>query len=74
MAAADRSVDVTSLLQAWREGDPAALEQLMPVVYGELRQLARAPAFARREPSFLVYWASLPPSPGGSLFFAEANG
>jgi RNA polymerase sigma factor (TIGR02999 family) len=40
MAAADRPADVTSLLHAWRDGDPAALDRLMPVVYGELRRLA----------------------------------
>lgn len=32
--------NVTQLLLAWREGDPAALAELMPLVYGELRQLA----------------------------------
>jgi RNA polymerase sigma factor (TIGR02999 family) len=34
-------VEVTQLLQAWGEGDRAALDQLMPVVYSELRQLAQ---------------------------------
>ncbi|RPJ87589.1 MAG: sigma-70 family RNA polymerase sigma factor [Acidobacteria bacterium] len=32
--------DVTLLLQAWRGGDAAALERLMPVVYQELHRLA----------------------------------
>jgi len=32
---------VTSLLRAWTNGDPAALEQLIPIVDGELRKLAR---------------------------------
>lgn len=32
--------DVTVLLARWREGDEAALEELVPVVYGELRALA----------------------------------
>ncbi len=32
--------DVTRLLHAWREGDPAALERLTPLVYQELRRLA----------------------------------
>ena len=36
------SQEITQLLLAWREGDPAALEQLMPLVYNELRRLARA--------------------------------
>ena len=31
---------VTQLLSAWRAGDERALEQLMPLVYGELRRLA----------------------------------
>ena len=32
---------VTELLVAWGEGDKAALDELMPVVYEELRRLAR---------------------------------
>jgi RNA polymerase sigma factor (TIGR02999 family) len=35
------SHEVTQLLLAWSEGDPAALEQLMPLVYAELRRLAK---------------------------------
>ena len=31
---------VTGLLQAWRGGDQAALDQLVPVIYAELRRLA----------------------------------
>ena len=37
----NRSPDVTGLLHAWREGDDAALGRLLPVVEGELRQIAR---------------------------------
>ncbi len=33
--------DVTVLLREWSEGDPAALEGLMPLVLDDLRQLAR---------------------------------
>lgn len=33
---------VTELLIAWSGGDDAALEQLMPLVYGELRRLAHS--------------------------------
>lgn len=33
--------DVTQLLLDWRDGDASALEQLMPLVYDELRRLAR---------------------------------
>jgi RNA polymerase sigma factor (TIGR02999 family) len=32
---------VTDLLLAWRDGDQAALDQLMPAVHQELRRLAR---------------------------------
>ncbi len=32
--------EVTQLLQAWCGGDQKALEELMPLVYGELRRLA----------------------------------
>ena len=35
------SPPVTQLLQAWSAGDGQALERLVPVVYGELRQLAQ---------------------------------
>ena len=33
--------DVSNLLRAWSEGDSAALDQLTPIVYDELRRLAR---------------------------------
>ena len=33
--------EVTLLLQAWSKGDRASLDQLMPVVYNELRNIAR---------------------------------
>jgi RNA polymerase sigma-70 factor, ECF subfamily len=32
--------EVSVLLQAWRDGDKAALDRLIPVVYSELRRLA----------------------------------
>ncbi|MBI4474413.1 MAG: sigma-70 family RNA polymerase sigma factor [Acidobacteria bacterium] len=35
------SPDVTQLLLAWNSGDRAALDNLMPIVYEELRRLAR---------------------------------
>jgi len=35
------SADVTQLLLAWNQGDRAALDKLMPIVYDELRRLAR---------------------------------
>ena len=35
------SRDITGLLRAWSNGDPQAFEQLTPVVYDELRGIAR---------------------------------
>ena len=35
------SHEVTQLLLAWSEGDEAALEKLMPLVYAELHRLAK---------------------------------
>ena len=32
--------EITSLVTAWRGGDQAALDRLMPLVYDELRRLA----------------------------------
>ncbi len=33
---------ITSLLQRWRQGDKAAIDYILPIVYDELRRLARA--------------------------------
>lgn len=33
--------DITALLRRWEEGDASALDQLMPLMYDRLRQLAR---------------------------------
>ncbi len=41
------ALDVTRVLNTWRAGDPAAVAQLMPLVYEELRRLARN--YLRRE-------------------------
>ena len=41
------NADVTQLLVSWSNGNQAALEQLMPLVYGELHRLASA--YLRRE-------------------------
>ena len=35
------SKDVTQLLIAWGSGDPKALDELMPLVYNDLRRLAK---------------------------------
>jgi RNA polymerase sigma factor (TIGR02999 family) len=39
--------DVSALLRAWSDGDPRALAELTPIVYGELRRLAHH--YMRRE-------------------------
>jgi DNA-directed RNA polymerase specialized sigma24 family protein len=41
--------EITRLLQAWGRGDAAARDELIPVVYGELRR--RAAAHLRHERS-----------------------
>jgi RNA polymerase sigma factor (TIGR02999 family) len=40
--------NVTALLQAWQNGDANALERLLPLVYDELRRVARARLRAER--------------------------
>lgn len=42
-------MEVTELLVRWSEGDQAALDALMPVVYDELRRMANR--YVRREPA-----------------------
>jgi len=42
-----RSADVTDILRAWSAGDRHALDRLTPIVYEELRRLARR--YMRRE-------------------------
>uniref|UniRef100_Q01P44 RNA polymerase, sigma-24 subunit, ECF subfamily n=1 Tax=Solibacter usitatus (strain Ellin6076) TaxID=234267 RepID=Q01P44_SOLUE len=41
MELATSSAEITRLLQAWGGGDTAALESLTPLVYAELRRMAR---------------------------------
>ena len=41
------SSEVTSLLQRWRQGDEAALDELMPLVYSELHRIAES--YLRRQ-------------------------
>ena len=66
--------DVTQLLARWADGDQAALDALMPVVYGELRRIADA--YLRRErtdhtlqPTALVHeaWLRLVRQDGGQF-------
>ncbi len=42
MSQTDTPRDVTGLLVRWSKGDRGALEELTPLVYDELRCLARA--------------------------------
>lgn len=44
----DNSHQITLLLAEWGGGDKNALEQLMPLVYGELRRMARG--YLHRQP------------------------
>jgi RNA polymerase sigma factor (TIGR02999 family) len=55
---------VTQLLQAWGQGDTAALEQLVPVVHAELRRIAQRQMGHERaghtqQPTALVHEAYL---------------
>lgn len=45
----DRAPDVTQLLAAWGDGDEAALEQLVPLVYAELKRMARRHMYGESE-------------------------
>src|SRR5262245_41631488 len=45
----DRMSEVTRILSAIEQGDPSAAEQLLPLVYDELRQLA-AQKLAQEKP------------------------
>ncbi|MBI2213250.1 MAG: sigma-70 family RNA polymerase sigma factor [Acidobacteria bacterium] len=58
------SHDVTQLLNLWRSGDRAALEQLVPLIYDELRRVAtrhlgRERAGHTLQPTALVHEAFL---------------
>ena len=60
--AASASESVTELLCAWREGDGSALEKLIPIVYKDLRRVARRHLLGERagnslQPTALVHEA-----------------
>jgi RNA polymerase sigma-70 factor (ECF subfamily) len=68
----DTAQTVTRLLHAWSDGDLAATEQLLPIVYEQLRALARE--FMRRErpghtlqPTALVHEAYLRLTDGAAV-------
>jgi RNA polymerase sigma factor (TIGR02999 family) len=44
----DCTATVTALLLSWRQGDKAALDRFVPIVYDELRRVARARLRAER--------------------------
>ena len=48
MASSTTSQQVSKLLQAWGQGDEAALNQLLPLVHTELHRLARRYMFGER--------------------------
>ena len=52
--------DITELLAALAKGDSAAPEKLMPLVYGELRRLARRRNAGRRQSAQLLFEAACP--------------
>jgi RNA polymerase sigma factor (TIGR02999 family) len=52
------SQEITQLLLAWRSGDKAALDALMPLVYDELRRLARR-YMRRQNPSHTLETTAL---------------
>jgi len=71
MADPGGQTDVTQLLDAWQRGDDSALERLLPLVYDELRRVARARLRAEREghtlqPTALVHEAYLRLIRGGA--------
>ena len=61
---ADSPPDITLLLQDWRKGDKAALDALTPMIYQELRKLARSSMRIERaghtwQPTVLIHEAYL---------------
>ena len=49
MSSPSPSADITQMLLRWREGDREALDRVLPLVYDELRRLARARLRGERE-------------------------
>jgi RNA polymerase sigma factor (TIGR02999 family) len=45
----DGSQDITELLEAWGEGDQLAFERLVPLVYAELKRMARRHMYRESE-------------------------
>lgn len=55
---ANSSHEITQLLLAWSDGDPTALDKLVPLVYDELRRLARR-YMNREQPGHLLQTTAL---------------
>src|SRR5215467_12323689 len=49
--------EVTGLLHRWRKGDEAALNEALPLVYNELRRIART--YLRRQPEHTLQLTAL---------------
>ena len=68
--------DVTGILSRLESGDPSAAEQLLPLVYDELRKLASARLAREKpgqtlQPTALVHEAWLKISGEGNQYFAN---
>jgi RNA polymerase sigma factor (TIGR02999 family) len=66
--------DITRLLSAWTAGDEQALQQLMPLVYDELRRIARRqfgsqPEGHTLQPTALIHEAFLKLVDAGDMTF-----
>ena len=57
-SAGTSSVEITRLLKAWGQGDEAALDQLMPLVYEALRSRARY-YMSREQPGHILQTTAL---------------
>lgn len=53
-----KSGNVTELLQRWRDGDAGAFESLLPIVYGEMKRIARS-ARRRERPGHTLQTTAL---------------
>jgi RNA polymerase sigma factor (TIGR02999 family) len=58
MAASGEKPEITQLLLAWRSGDEHALDRLAPLIYDDLRQLARR-AISRERPGLTMQATAL---------------
>lgn len=75
----ESSSDVTRLLQRWGAGDAEAMEELLPLLYEELRRLAavymrRQPQGHTLQPTALVHEAYLKLAGQHGLSFADRAG